>query len=89
MQKSLGKKLIELESNLRRKLRKASVSASSSSQVSADVKVEKRVNFTHILQAAFTSSGVDPTKLFFFANEEFFRFLLVSLHFYYIQKKNY
>jgi len=24
-------------------------------------------------------SGVDPTKLFFFANEEFFRFLLVSL----------
>jgi len=32
-------------------------------------------------------SGVDPTKLFFFPNEEFFRFLLVSLHFYYIQKK--
>ena len=32
-------------------------------------------------------AGVDPTKLFFFANEEFFRFLLVSLHFYYIQKK--
>jgi len=28
--------------------------------------------------------GVDPTKLFFFANEEFFRFLLVSLHFCYI-----
>jgi len=32
-------------------------------------------------------SGVDPTKLFFFANEEFFRFSLVSLHFRYIQKK--
>jgi len=32
-------------------------------------------------------SGGDPTKLFFFANEEFFRFSLVSLHFYYIQKK--
>jgi len=31
--------------------------------------------------------GVDPTKLFFFANEEFFRFLLVSLRFCYIQKK--
>jgi hypothetical protein len=29
----------------------------------------------------------DPIKLFFFANEEFFRFLLVSLHFCYIQKK--
>jgi hypothetical protein len=32
-------------------------------------------------------SGVYPTKLFFFANEEFFRFSLVSLHFYYKQKK--
>jgi len=32
-------------------------------------------------------SGVDPTKLFFFANEEFFRFSLVSLRFCYIQKK--
>jgi len=30
--------------------------------------------------------GVDPIKLFFFANEEFFHFLLVSLHFRYIQK---
>ncbi len=28
-------------------------------------------------------SGVDPTKLFFFANEEFFRFSLVSLRFCY------
>jgi len=35
-----------------------------------------------------SSPGVDPTKLFFFANEEFFRFLLVSLHFRYIQTKN-
>jgi len=31
--------------------------------------------------------GVDPTKLFFFDNEEFFRFLLVSFHFCYIQNK--
>ena len=31
--------------------------------------------------------GVDPTKLFFFDNEEFFRFSLVSLRFRYIQKK--
>ncbi len=31
---------------------------------------------------------VDPTKLFFFANEEFFCFSLVSLHFCYKQKKN-
>jgi len=33
------------------------------------------------------SRGVDPTKLFFFDNEEFFHFSLVSLRFYYIQKK--
>jgi len=32
------------------------------------------------------SSWVDPTKLFFFPNEEFFHFSLVSLHFRYIQK---
>jgi len=34
-----------------------------------------------------TTLGVDPTKLFFFANEEYFRFLLVSLRSCYIQKK--
>jgi len=33
------------------------------------------------------STGVDPTKLFFFANKEFFRFSLVSLRFRNIQKK--
>jgi hypothetical protein len=32
-------------------------------------------------------SGVNPTKLFFFANEEFLRFLLVRLRFCYKQKK--
>ncbi len=32
-------------------------------------------------------SVADPIKLFFFANDEFFRFLLVSLWVYYIQKK--
>jgi hypothetical protein len=30
---------------------------------------------------------VDPTKLFFLANEEFLRFLLVSLHFVTFRKK--
>ncbi len=33
------------------------------------------------------SPVVDSTKLFFFANKEFFRFLLVSLRFCYIQQK--
>jgi len=33
------------------------------------------------------SAGVNPTKLIFFANEEFLRFLLVSLHFCYMKKK--
>jgi hypothetical protein len=32
-------------------------------------------------------SVADPIKLLFFANEEFFRFLLVSLHVCYIEKK--
>jgi len=32
-------------------------------------------------------AGVDPIQLFLLANEEFFRFLLVSLRFRYIQKK--
>jgi hypothetical protein len=34
------------------------------------------------------SSGVDPTKLFFFTNEEFFRFSLVSFHFLLDTEKN-
>ncbi len=40
-----------------------------------------------LLSATELNPGVDPTKLFFFANEEFFRFSLVSLHFCNIQKK--
>jgi len=42
-------------------------------------------NILH-LKSSPSNSGVDPTKLFFFPKEEFFRFSLVSLHFYYIQK---
>ncbi len=34
-------------------------------------------------QVILTATGVDPTKLFFFNNKDFFRFLMVS----YIQKK--
>ncbi len=41
----------------------------------------------HWHSSSSTYPGVDPTKLFFFANEEFFRFSLVSLRFCYIQKK--
>jgi len=42
----------------------------------------------HSLKVDSTSrAGVDPTKLFFFANKEFFHFSLVSLHFCYIQKQ--
>jgi len=33
------------------------------------------------------TQGVDPTKLFFFANEEFFHFSLVNLRIRNIQKK--
>jgi len=45
--------------------------------------------FLDVFSRNMSETGVDPTKLFFFANEEFFRFLLVSLRLRYIQKKNY
>jgi len=42
-----------------------------------------------MLQADLNQPVADPIKLFFFANEEFFRFLLVSLRFLLHTEKNY
>jgi hypothetical protein len=50
------------------------------------IKMTERLTIQKLLVYSYPA-GVDPTKLFFFANEEFFRFSLVSLHFRYMQKK--
>jgi len=49
-----------------------------------EIEVERTKKLRHVMKL---TTGVDPTKLFFFANEEFFCFSLVSLRFCYIQKK--